>query len=126
MRASGCEVPEYMLAIKKLDKRIVKKNRHETPKRQRIATSLMYKRRHSGKDKPEGAQDLEKKIENGSRKSKEKLKGSAKIKGKVSDKGEKRNGKMIKSSGDRKKTLMSKKVKSKKGFKKTKKSVIEE
>ncbi|XP_033226158.1 probable ATP-dependent RNA helicase DDX52 [Belonocnema kinseyi] len=126
MRASGCKVPEYMLAIKKLDKRIVKKNRHETPKRQRIATSLKYKRRHSGKDKPEIVPDLEKKIENRSLKKKEKLKGSEKIKGKVSNKGEKRKGKMIKSSGERKKSLLSKKVKSKKGFKKTKKSAIEE
>ena len=127
MKASGCEVPKYMLEIKKIGKSKAKKLRYETPKRGSISTDPRYKRRLSGKQNREGTQDLKKKVENGSLKNKEKFKENGKIKGKVSDNSEKHKAYKIKSPGDRKKTLLSKKVKSKKGLKKPKQSVnIEE
>ncbi|XP_043282729.1 probable ATP-dependent RNA helicase DDX52 [Venturia canescens] len=45
MRASGCQVPEYMLAMKKHSKRDRKKLERETPKRAPISTLPKFKRR---------------------------------------------------------------------------------
>ncbi|KAF7994653.1 hypothetical protein HCN44_004125 [Aphidius gifuensis] len=43
MKASGCEVPEYMLAMKKWNKRDRKKKELETPKRASISTIVKFK-----------------------------------------------------------------------------------
>lgn len=40
MRASGCEVPDYMFSMKKHDKRERKKLERVAPKRDSISTSL--------------------------------------------------------------------------------------
>lgn len=57
MRDSGCEVPEYMLAMKKHSKKERRKLEHSAPKRERISTVPTYKRRkrksHANKMKSE-------------------------------------------------------------------------
>ncbi|XP_043462282.1 probable ATP-dependent RNA helicase DDX52 [Leptopilina heterotoma] len=45
MRDSGCEVPEYMLEVKKYNRKTVKKLEHVAPKRKTISTRLKHKRR---------------------------------------------------------------------------------
>lgn len=45
MRDSGCEVPEYMLEVKKYNRKTVKKLEHVAPKRKTISTRLKHRRR---------------------------------------------------------------------------------
>ena len=119
MRASGCEVPEFMLAIKKPDKRIPKKLRFKTPTRETISTSLKFRRRKSGKNNQESdSLSSEIKLKNGiSQKKKIKNCQNSDNRKKLSKKQNSINGENFSAH---KKTLSSKKVKSKIGFKKTK------
>lgn len=43
MKDSGCEVPDYMLAMKKWNKRDRKKKEREIPKRAPISTIVKFK-----------------------------------------------------------------------------------
>jgi ATP-dependent RNA helicase DDX52/ROK1 len=45
MRASGCDVPDYMLAMKKHSKKERRKLEHTAPTREKILTIPTYKRR---------------------------------------------------------------------------------
>ncbi|XP_012272894.1 probable ATP-dependent RNA helicase DDX52 [Orussus abietinus] len=44
MKASGCEVPEYMLAMKKHSKKVKRKLEREAPKRESISTIPIYEK----------------------------------------------------------------------------------
>lgn len=50
MSASGCHVPEYMLAMKKHSKRDKKKMEREAPKRESISTLPKFKKRRRNTD----------------------------------------------------------------------------
>jgi len=45
MRASGCDVPDYMLAMKKHNKKERRKLEHTAPAREKILSVPTYKRR---------------------------------------------------------------------------------
>lgn len=49
MRASGCDVPEYMLAMKKHSKKERRKQEREAPKRESISTIPKFKKQFKRK-----------------------------------------------------------------------------
>ncbi|XP_051173185.1 probable ATP-dependent RNA helicase DDX52 [Leptopilina boulardi] len=64
MRDSGCEVPEYMLEVKKYNRKTVKKLEHVAPKRKTISTKLKQRRRF----KERNAENKDKSSSEGKRK----------------------------------------------------------
>lgn len=47
MRESGCNVPDYMLAMKKHNKKEKRKLEHKAPTREKISTIPTYRRVHN-------------------------------------------------------------------------------
>lgn len=60
MRASGCDVPDYMLAMKKHSKKERRKLERTAPTRERILTIPMYKQRKRNSHEIEKKLKLEK------------------------------------------------------------------
>jgi len=61
MRASGCDVPDYMLAMKKHSKKERRKLERTAPAREKILTVPTYKR-HKRKSHVEKKTELENKV----------------------------------------------------------------
>lgn len=62
MRASGCDVPDYMLTMKKHSKKERRKLERTAPAREKILTVPTYKR-HKRKSHVEKKTELEKKVD---------------------------------------------------------------